>query len=255
MKNRKMIMALLLAIMVGALSFTFKIGKANANTKDVYSLGASCLSSGIEAGGQEENLAIHTLAEADDIREAGLAINKWGYTYSAGGNNNSVIETKTGSDVLNDESGSPGEEKEISEKILSWDEAQEHFGYDTLCWLNNEYLFSCAEDISFIVPGDDMVIAEYSTQTYKVKIYAFTVCGENDKCFEFGRNYSSELYDIHQVEEDYTWQCFSYRGYDGTEYTSAVLPFGNIVCEIVFEECEEQIISNTLSSYMLQGSK
>ena len=248
MKNRKIGMALSLVIVVGVLSFTCQIGKANANTKDIYSLGEPCLSSGIETGEHEENLAIHTLAEVDDICEAELAINRWGYTYSAGGNN-SIIETKTGSDVLNGESGNQGEEKEISEKILSWDEAQEHFAYGTLCWLNNEYLFSCAEDISFIVPDDDMAIAEYSTQTYKVKIYAFTVCGENDKCFEFGRNYSSELYNVHQVEEDYTWQCFSYKGYDGMEYTSAVLPYGDIVCELVFEECDKQFIYNALASY------
>lgn len=58
--------------------------------------------------------------------------------------------------VLNKESGNKGEDKEISEMILSWNEAQDYFGYDTLCWLNNEYLSSCAEDISFIVSNDDI---------------------------------------------------------------------------------------------------
>lgn len=242
MKNKKLIMALTLAIMAGVLSFTYQAGESNA--KDVYSFGESYLSSGKETREQEEYLA-----EVGDIHEAELAVNQWGYTYSAGGNDNSIIETKTDSETLNSEPGNPGEKKEISEKILSWDEAQEHFGYDALRWLNNGYLFSCAGDVSFIVSDDDVDIAEYSIQTSKVKIYTFTVCGENDKCFEFGRNYSSELYNVYQVEEDYTWQCFSYKGYDGTEYTSAVLPCGNIVCEIVFEECDKQFIYNALASY------
>lgn len=33
---------------------------------------------------QKESLAIHTLEETDNICGAGLAINEWGYTYSAG---------------------------------------------------------------------------------------------------------------------------------------------------------------------------
>lgn len=247
MKNKKITVVLTLAIMAGALSFTCQAGKSNA--KDVYSFGEFCLSSGKETREQEENLAALTLAGVGDIHEAELAVNQWGYTYSVGGNDNSIIETKTDSETLNSEPGNPGGEKEISEKILSWDEAQEHFGYDILRWLNNGYLFSCAGDVSFIASDDDMAIAEYSIQTSKVKIYAFAVCGENDKCFEFGRNYSSELYNVYQVEEDYTWQCFSYKGYDGTEYTSAVFPCGNIVCEIVFEECDKQFIYNALVSY------
>lgn len=123
MKNKKLIVVLTLAIMAGALSFTCQAGKSNA--KDVYSFGESCSSSGEKTGGQEENLAAHTLAEVGDIHEAELAVNQWGYTCSAGGNDNSIIETKTDSEMLNSEPGNLGEKKEISEKILSWDESQQ----------------------------------------------------------------------------------------------------------------------------------
>lgn len=146
--------------------------------------------------------------------------------------------------------GNKGEEKEISEMILSWNEAQDYFGYDILRWLSNEYLSSCTKDISFIVSDDDIAIAEYSMQTSKVKIYVFTVHEQGGgKCFEFGRNYSSELYDIRQIEVNSVWQCFSYKGYDGMEYTSAVMPDNNMVCEVVFEKCDEQFIYNTLANY------
>ena len=33
------------------------------------------------------------------------------------------------------------------------------------------------------------------------------------------------------------------------EYTSAVLPDNNMVCEVVFEKCDEQFIYNTLANY------
>ena len=110
MKNKKLIMALTLAIMAGVLSFTCQAGKSNA--KDVYSFGESCLSSGKETREQEENLA-----EVGDIHEAELAVNQWGYTYSAGGNdNNSIIETKTDSETLNSEPGNPGEKKRYQKR-------------------------------------------------------------------------------------------------------------------------------------------
>ena len=130
----------------------------------------------------------------------GLTINEWGYTYSASKDNGSIIEKEIRNNVLNKELGNKGEEREISEMILSWNEAQDYFGYDTLRWLDNEYLSSYTEDISFIVSDDDIAIAEYSMQTSKVKIYVFMVHEQGDKCFEFGRNYSSELYDIRQIE-------------------------------------------------------
>ena len=59
----------------------------------------------------------------------------------------------------------------------------------------------------------------------------------------------SELYDIRQIEVNSVWQCFSYKGYDGMEYTSAVLPDNNMVCEVVFEKCDERFIYNTLANY------
>lgn len=251
----KKIFAVLSSVLaVGIFLFTCQTGTAKANTdtvfdENVYAIEESCLSSGIKLEEQEESLAIHTLEESDNIRKAGLTINEWGYTYSVGTDNSSIIEKEVGNNILNNGLGNKGEDEEISEMILSWNEAQDYFGYDTLCWLNNEYLSSCAEDISFIVSDDNIAIAEYSIQTSKVKIYVFTVHKQGDKCFEFGRNYSSKLYDIRQIETNSIWQCFSYKGYDGTEYTSAVLPDNNMVCEIVFEKCDEQLIYNVLASY------
>ena len=229
---KKIYVVLSSVLAVGIFLFTCQTGKANADmglNENVYAIEESCLSSGIKLEEQEESLAIHTVEEADNICGAGLTINEWGYTYSAGKGNGSIIAKEVGNNVLNKESGNKGEEKEISEMILSWKEAQDYFGYDTLCWLNNDYLSSCAEDISFIVSDDDIAIAEYSIQTSKVKIYVFTVHEQGDRCFEFGRNYSSELCDIRQIEVNSIWQCFSYKGYDGMEYTSAVLPDNNIV--------------------------
>lgn len=251
---KKYFIVLTIVIVVGVLSFTCQIGKANANTdkefsENVYAFEEPYLGSVIEPEEREES-TIYVPADVTDVHEAEFTIGKWGYTYCAGENNISIMEAEAGDDILNSGLSSKGKEKEeISERILSWDEAQDYFGDDTLRWLNNEYLNSCAGDISFILSDDDIAIAEYSTQTSKVKIYVFTVCGQDDKCFEFGRNYSSELYNVHQIEEGYIWQCFSYKGYDGTEYTSAVLPDNNMVCEIVFEKCDEQFIYNTLASY------
>lgn len=251
---KKIFVTLSLVLAVGIFLLTCQTGKAKANTdtifdENVYAIEESCLSSGIKLEEQEESLAIHTVEKVDNICEAGLTINEWGYTYSAGKGNGSIIEKEISNNVQNKESMNKGEEKEISEMILSWNEAQDYFGYDRLCWLNNEYLSSCAEDISFIVSDDDIAIVEYSMQTSKVKIYVFTVHEQGNKCFEFGRNYSSELYDIRQIEVNSIWQCFSYKGCDGTEYTSAVLPDNNMVCEIVFEKCDEQLIYNALASY------
>ena len=251
---KKIFVTLSLVLAVGIFLLTCQTGKAKANTdtifdENVYAIEESCLSSGIKLEEQEESLAIHTVEKVDNICEAGLTINEWGYTYSAGKGNGSIIEKEISNNVQNKESMNKGEEKEISEMILSWNEAQDYFGYDRLCWLNNEYLSACAEDISFIVSDDDIAIVEYSMQTSKVKIYVFTVHEQGNKCFEFGRNYSSELYDIRQIEVNSIWQCFSYKGCDGTEYTSAVLPDNNMVCEIVFEKCDEQLIYNALASY------
>ena len=251
---KKIFVTLSLVLAVGIFLLTCQTGKAKANTdtifdENVYAIEESCLSSGIKLEEQEESLAIHTVEKVDNICEAGLTINEWGYTYSAGKGNGSIIEKEISNNVQNKELMNKGEEKEISEMILSWNEAQDYFGYDRLCWLNNEYLSSCAEDISFIVSDDDIAIVEYSMQTSKVKIYVFTVHEQGNECFEFGRNYSSELYDIRQIEVNSIWQCFSYKGCDGTEYTSAVLPDNNMVCEIVFEKCDEQLIYNALASY------
>ena len=139
--------------------------------------------------------------------------------------------------------------EERAEIILQWGDAQKSLEEDKLCWLNNEFLKSFADDISFIISDSNVVIAKYSTQTSKVEVYVFTVSEDDRECFEFGRNYTSELYNIHQIGEEKIWQCFSYNGYDGTEYTSAVFANKNIVCEIKFENCDEQFICNTLAGY------
>lgn len=187
-------------------------------------------------------------AEAN-IQGAEILLNEGGYTYCSVANSNSNIETIGDGNVLGDEVGHEGNEREISEAVLSWNDAQKFLEDKKLCWLNNEYLNSCMDDVSFVVSDSDITIAKYITQTFKVEVYVFTVSKEIDDSFEFGRNYTSELYNIRQIKEGHTWQCFSYSGYDGTEYTSAVLADKNIVCEIKFENCDEQFICNTLASY------
>lgn len=175
---KKVFGALSSVLAVGIFLFTCQTGKANADMEideNVYTIEKSCLSSCMKLEGQKEILAVNTLEETDNIRGAGLTINEWGYTYSAGKDNGSIIEKEVSNNVLNNELGNKGEEKEISEMILSWNEAQDYFGYDILRWLSNEYLSSCTKDISFIVSDDDIAIAEYSMQTSKVKIYVFTV--------------------------------------------------------------------------------
>ena len=178
-----------------------------------------------------------------------IILNEWGYTYSIAGNSDSSIKVLANNDILNKKSGYEGKVEERTEIILQWDDAQKSLEEDKLCWLNNEFLKSFADDISFIISDSDVAIAKYSTQTSKVEVYVFTVSEGDGEFFEFGRNYTSELYNIHQIGEEKIWQCFSYNGYDGTEYTSAVFANKIIVCEIKFENCDEQFICDTLAVY------
>lgn len=205
---------------------------------------------------QQDNIEINDIVETKDnslIKEiaepkAEIVLNEYGYTYSIHTNSNSSI--KENSDVvLNGKSGVEGTAEESSETILQWDDAQNTLEENRLCWLNNEYLKSNAENISYNVSDNDIVTAKYSMPNSAVEVYVFTVAENDDGNFEFVSNYPTELYDIHQIGEDTTWQCFSYKGYDGTEYTGAVSANENIVCEIKFENCDEQFICDTLAVY------
>ncbi len=182
---------------------------------------------------------------------ADIIFNERGYTYSniISGISNSSIEENGSYNIFKEESGYEGELKEETEIVLQWSDAQKYLEEDKLCWLNNEFLKACADDISFVTSNSDMVMANYSTPTSKIKVLVFIVLNNDEKNFEFGRRYTSELYNIHQVGEEKIWQCFSYNGYDGIEYTSAVLANKNILCEIVFENCDEQFICDTLAVY------
>lgn len=114
--NEKDFVTSSLVLAVGIFLFTCQTGKAKANTdtifdENVYAIEESCLSSGIKLEEQEESLAIHTVEEVDNIRGAGLTINEWGYTYSAGKGNGKIIEKEVGNNVLNNESGNKGGRK------------------------------------------------------------------------------------------------------------------------------------------------
>lgn len=207
---------------------------------------------------QQDNIVLNDIVETkgdsqleEEIsgQKAEIIFNEWGYTYSIAENSNSSIKEVDNNNILNEESGYEGETEEKVEIILQWSDAQKSLEEEKLCWLNNEFLKSFADDISFIVSDSDVVIAKYSTQTSKVEVYVFTVSEDDSEYFEFGRNYTSELYNIHQIGEEKMWQCFSYNGYDGTQYTSAVFANKNIVCEIKFENCDKQFICNTLAVY------
>lgn len=207
---------------------------------------------------QQDNVAINNKLENEDIfqfdediteAKGEIILNEWGYTYSSIGNTISSIRTSNNDNILNSESGKEGKDEVKSETILQWSDAQKVLDIDKLYWLNNEYLNSYAEDISYIISDNDIIIAKYLMQTSKVNVYVFTVSKDDRGYFEFRRNYTSELYDIRQINEGYIWQCFSYNGYDDTEYTSAVLADKNMVYEITFENCDENFISNTLAAY------
>jgi beta-lactamase regulating signal transducer with metallopeptidase domain len=188
-------------------------------------------------------------AETDiEDEQAEIILNEWGYTYSIPENSGGTIK-ENGDNVPDSKSGDEGTAEESSEMILQWNDVQNSLEENKLCWLNNEYLKSYAENISFITSDSDIVTAKYSTQNSAVDVYVFTVAQDDDEYFEFISNYPSELYNVRQIGEEKIWQCFSYKGYDGTEYTSAVFADENIVCEIKFENCDEQFICNTLAVY------
>jgi hypothetical protein len=189
-----------------------------------------------------------SLPEETADQQAEIILNEWGYTYSIPENSGGTIK-ENGDNVSDSKSGDEGTAEESSEMILQWNDVQNSLEENKLCWLNNEYLKSYAENISFITSDSDIVTAKYAAQDSAVEVYVFTVAKDDDEHFEFVSNYPSEIYNIHQIGEEKIWQCFSYKGYDGTEYTSAVFAKDNIVCEIKFENCDEPFICSTLAVY------
>lgn len=71
--------------------------------------------------------------------------------------------------------------KEETEIVLQWNDAQKYLEEDKLCWLNNEFLKACADDISFVTSNSDMVMANYSTPTSKIKVLVFIVLNNDEK--------------------------------------------------------------------------
>lgn len=237
--------------------FLFVVGTIAA-IMNITGCGALTMASfGTKSLQQDNDVLNDTIEKEEDFQseeeiagqKAAIMFNERGYTYSIAGDSNSNIKVTDKNNNLDKESGCEGEGEERKEIILQWSDAQKSLEEDKLCWLNNEFLKSYADNISFIISDSDVVIAKYSTLTSKVEVDVFIVSKDNSEYFEFGRNYTSELYNIHQIGEENIWQCFSYNGYDGTEYTSAVLANENIVCEIIFENCDEQFICSTLAVY------
>lgn len=237
--------------------FLFDIG-AIAVTMNITGCAISTTASLETKSLQQDNIVINDIVDSKDDsqpkeeiteKKAEIIFNEWGYTYSNVRNSESSIKVIDSNNTLNRESGDEGEVEERVEIVLQWSDAQNSLEENKLCWLNNEFLKSYADDISFIISDSDVVIAKYSMQTSKVEVYVFIVSEEDSEYFEFGGNYTSKLYNIHQIGEENIWQCFSYNGYDGSEYTSAVFANKNIVCEIKFENCDEQFICNTLAVY------
>lgn len=184
-----------------------------------------------------------------DVQVGNIVFHERGYTYAATNNTYSRTEIQNQGNVIDSEAGIEGEDTETSEIILSWDEAQTVLENDILCWLDNEYLNSCAENISFIISDRDTITAKYMMPTSEVKIQVFLVVQEDDAYFSFRKDYPSELYNLHPIEQDYRWNCFSYTGYEGTDYTGAILVDHNIVCEVTFKNCDEQFVNDTLAAY------
>ncbi|MGN1315286.1 MAG: hypothetical protein ACI4VG_09820 [Lachnospiraceae bacterium] len=179
-----------------------------------------------------------------------IILNEQGYVYKGGSNNGSsrAMEKEA---ILEDESGNsnPGEDNRISEIELSYDEAQRFFPADRWYWLDNSYLYSLAENISFVTSAEDIVTGKYSVGESEVRICVFMIDASENGNFEFGARFPSNLYNIHQVDADYLWECFSYKTYNDEEWTSAVYANYEFVCEISFHNCDEELIKNTLASY------
>lgn len=183
--------------------------------------------------------------------ETELVLNENGYQYRTVPNGGSRSRINDNQNTQNQGTDNKGKDVEVKEGILSWEDAQDYLEENELKWLCNEYLYIEAEDVVMNVSDKDSLIANYLMQDSKVKIYLFAVEQEGDENFLFGRSFPSALYNIRQIHigEGYAGQCFSYKGYDGLEYTTAVLVDGHLVCEIKFDNCDETFICKALADY------
>lgn len=180
-----------------------------------------------------------------------VVLDQFGYWYSSTVNGEGKVETKDDDTTIKngEAAGIKGVQNSTPETVVLLEDAGEYVEDRKLYWLKNDYLNSCVENVFVNVSDDTLLISEYKTDAFRVKIYVFTPAEEGAEQFEFGRSYSSELYDVFEIASDYVWQCFSYTDYENAEYTSAVLGEGDLVCEIQFENCDKQFIRETLENY------
>ncbi|MDE6990610.1 MAG: hypothetical protein K2P42_08130 [Lachnospiraceae bacterium] len=185
------------------------------------------------------------------IQNSAIVLDQFGYKYSSQVNGIGTVETIDCDVATMQEkrTGIKGEESDRSETILPFDAVQGYIEEKKLYWLNNDYLNSCVEDVFVNISDESTLISEYKTDAFRVKIYVFTVAEKGADRFEFGKSYSSEIYNIFQIKSDFVWQCFSYKDFDEAEYTSAVVADEDLVCEIQFENCDEQLLNRVINSY------
>ena len=185
------------------------------------------------------------------IQNSAIVLDQFGYKYSSQVNGIGTVETIDcdAATMQAKRTGIKGEESDRSETILPFDAVQGYIEDKKLYWLNNDYLNSCVEDVFVNISDESTLIAEYKTDAFRVKIYVFTVAEKGADRFEFGKSYSSEIYNIFQIKSDFVWQCFSYKDFDEAEYTSAVVADEDLVCEIQFENCDEQLLNRVINSY------
>ncbi len=185
------------------------------------------------------------------IQSPEIVLDQFGYRYFSNVNGEGKAETKDYDIAIKngEAAGIKGVQSSTPETIVLLEDAGEYVEDRKLYWLKNDYLKSCVENVFVNVSDDTLLISEYKTDAFRVKIYVFTAAEEGAEQFEFGRSYSSELYDVFEIVSDYVWQCFSYKDYENAEYTSAVMAEGDLVCEIQFENCDKQFIRETLESY------
>ena len=185
------------------------------------------------------------------IQNSAIVLDQFGYKYSSQVNGIGTVETIDcdAATMQEKRTGIKGEESDRSETILPFDAVQGYIEDKKLYWLNNDYLNSCVEDVFVNISDESTLIAEYKTDAFRVKIYVFTVAEKGADRFEFGKSYSSEIYNIFQIKSDFVWHCFSYKDFDEAEYTSAVVADEDLVCEIQFENCDEQLLNRVINSY------
>ena len=113
---------------------------------------------------QQDGTVINVIIEnKDDFKpeeeiaeqKSEIIFNERGYTYSIAGNSGGSIKVTDSNNILKGESGYEGEVEERGEIILQWSDAQKSLEEDKLCWLNNEFLKTYADDISFVISDDE----------------------------------------------------------------------------------------------------